>query len=281
MANIYQLDAAFDGLAPAPACPCCNGKTSLFGTKEFNITGNDYFCGERQFTDSGIQVPYYTCNTCSYLFTNAMDSWSDEDFKNLIYNNEYIKTDPPFTYDRPKGNAEMLAHLFGATRNVLTVLDYGGGNGLLAKMLKGKGFCAKSYDPFHDNPNIQKGKRYHLVTAFEVVEHVPDQKKLFKDMLGYIGDTGVLFFSTLLQNDDFAQDGMNWWYICPRNGHVGFHTEASLKTLAASLGYKYHNLTGELHMICKQVPGYARHLLEEKEQLPCPNSPKSRRFDAA
>jgi 2-polyprenyl-6-hydroxyphenyl methylase/3-demethylubiquinone-9 3-methyltransferase len=277
----FQADAVFDALSPTPTCPCCDGTTSYFGSKEFNISGNDYFAGARQFPDSGIKIPYYACGSCGYLFTNAMDNWSHDDFKNHVYNDAYIKTDPPFTYDRPKGNADLLERLFGGARSVLTLLDYGGGNGLLAKMLKGKGFCAKSYDPFHDNPNIQKGRRYHVVTAFEVVEHVPDQKALFADMLTYIGDTGVLFFSTLLQNDDFAHDGMDWWYICPRNGHVGFHTRQSLKILAERFGYKYVHLTDELHMMCKQVPGYAKHLLDDKEQLPCPNSPKSRRFDAA
>ena len=271
----------FETLSPAPVCPCCASQTELFGTKEFNITGNDYFCGERQFEDSGVDIPYYRCQSCGYLFTNAMDDWSDDDFKNLIYNDEYIKTDPPFTYDRPKGNADLLDKIFGKNKGVLTMLDYGGGNGLMAKMLKNKGFSAKSYDPFHDNPNIQKGRRYHLVTAFEVVEHVPNQKKLFADMLGFIGDTGVLFFSTLLQNNDFAEDGINWWYICPRNGHVGFHTPQSLKAVVEPLGYKYFKLTDDLHMVCKQVPGYAKHLMEDKELLPCPNSPKSRRFDAA
>jgi len=52
---------------------------------------------------------------------------------------------------RPTNNAEVLVELFGSQKDKIMHLDYGGGNGLLSKLLREEGWNSASYDPFVDH----------------------------------------------------------------------------------------------------------------------------------
>ena len=55
-------------------------------------------------------------------------------------------------------------------------------------------------------------------------------------------------FSTLLQPADIEVQGASWWYACPRNGHLGFHTAASLSEALRRVGLELLSLSEELHV---------------------------------
>ena len=96
---------------------------------------------------SGIPIYYYRCPVCKFLFTATFDSFTEEDFRTYIYNQDYHLVDPDYREIRPRGNANFLCNLFTGPKPK-SVLDYGGGDGLLAQVLNSTGLLpVDTYDP--------------------------------------------------------------------------------------------------------------------------------------
>jgi hypothetical protein len=117
----------------------------LFGVVDFHKS-----CIESQgkiLDLSGRPIYYRRCSGCGFVFTDEFDDWSTEAFLAHIYNDEYILVDPDYVIARPTNNAKIIAEAFHASRNFLSILDFGGGNGLMASTLVKTGFNATTYDP--------------------------------------------------------------------------------------------------------------------------------------
>lgn len=87
----------------------CGDPSPLFGVVDFNKS-----CLEAQrkaLTLSGRPVYYRRCSACRFLFTGVFDDWSPE----------------------------IIAQTFAASRDSLSILDYGSGNGLLARLFEKNG----------------------------------------------------------------------------------------------------------------------------------------------
>ncbi|HWU55694.1 MAG TPA: class I SAM-dependent methyltransferase [Rhizomicrobium sp.] len=244
-----------------PACKCCGGATLFFAGYDFSRTCEDQ---ERPvFASSGIDIPYYRCTSCGFVFTTYFDRWSKETFAERIYNSEYVLADPDFAAARPKYIAEQLGRLLAAIPADIKILDYGGGEGRLIRELQQRGFeKGESFDPFFSDGARPQGP-FELMTAFEVAEHTADPVLLFRDALSFLAQHGVLLFTTALQDRKPDRD---WWYIAPRNGHISIHSYASLQRLAAAVGATCLSLDDNLHMfyrdrrsaIARQIAGNRR-----------------------
>ncbi len=224
-------------------CKCCGSGAEFFLRVDASRT-----CEDRRrppFPPSGIGVDYVRCDACGFIFTDYLDRLTEDQIGSRIYNSEYIKADPEFATIRPSLFADMLADMLGPARTGIEALDYGGGEGLLARLARDRGFARyDSYDPyFSDQPDPDR--RYELVTAFEVVEHSRDPFATLWDALSYVRPDGVLFFTTQLQPSDVGAD---WWYIAPRNGHVSLHSDQSLRTLAQRCGARLLSLSDAAHI---------------------------------
>jgi len=229
-------------------CPVCGGPTSAAGEVDFNKSGADWFEGERQFPVSDEVVAYHRCRSCGFMFTGYFDSWAGDDFLARVYNADYALADPPFLDERPRRLAAYLECVLGEVLPEVSLLDYGAGEGKMVEGLRRAGLeQGVVYDPYHASTPVPEG-RYELVTAFEVVEHVPDQGALFDQLSALVAPGGVLLLSTLLQPEDIESTGAGWWYACPRNGHLAFHTLDSLALLLDARGFAVESLTTELHM---------------------------------
>lgn len=212
---------------------------------------------------SGEPVYFRQCRTCGLVFTEYCDTWASADFAREIYNDRYLEVDPDFTEARPRANADFLEAVFGSYRASLTCLDYGGGDGALAKMLIAKGFAhARSCDRYHAGGAALPGERQRLVTSFEVLEHSPAPRKTISEMASCLTDDGMALFSTLLVPDNFAAIGMSWWYIAPRNGHITFYTRDALSRLWAEHGFRFGSLNDNLHVAVRSVPDFASHFIK-------------------
>lgn len=247
--------------SPEAPCKCCGGSARLFGVRDFNKS-----CEEMRGTYLplfGAAVYYYRCGECGFIFSTDFDDWRKEDFKRHVYNDEYVTVDPDYISVRPESNARLVEKLFGAHRERLRVLDYGGGNGVLETRLSTRGFTSvTTYDPFHESSAGAPAEgSYHLITAFEVAEHSPDPAKTFKEIAALMdADASLLLFSTLLQPADMEKHGVNWWYIGPRNGHISIYTGKSLVALLANFGLQFASANPSLHMAFRAVPPFASHL---------------------
>jgi SAM-dependent methyltransferase len=251
-------------LAPvAPAtveCKCCGAGAKLYGVVDFS-KNCEVVRNPRVLGLSGVPVYYHRCDRCGFLFTAAFDDFSDADFARHIYNEEYVLVDPDFPAVRPRGNADMVAELFGRSKD-LRILDFGGGNGLLATLLREKGFQrVDTYDPFVPEHAARPAGTYDLILCFEVVEHAPNPASTFAEISSLLERNGMVIFSTLLQPDDIASFGVDWWYVAPRNGHVSLHSTASLARLTEPLGFNYGAFHQGLHVLFRELPSFASHLV--------------------
>jgi 2-polyprenyl-6-hydroxyphenyl methylase/3-demethylubiquinone-9 3-methyltransferase len=235
----------------------CGEGCGLFGLVDFHKS-----CEEargKKLPLSGFAVYYRRCRRCGFVFTADFDAWGGEDFRRHIYNAEYGLVDPDYAETRPKGNARLVAESFVGAREEIRILDYGGGAGLLARLLRERGFRAETYDPFSEFDALPLG-RFELITCFEVMEHVQWPRETVRAMVGLLQEGGVILFSTLVQPAEFARIGLGWWYAAPRNGHISLYSTAALARLFGEVGMKVASFSAGMHMAYRSVPAFARHL---------------------
>lgn len=242
-------------------CLVCGQAAPLYDVVDFNKS-----CEENRghfLPLSGHAVYYARCSGCEYTFAPEFSSWTDQDFLEKIYNDDYIKVDPDYLDKRQQENAGLLNNFFGIYRMHLRHLDYGGGNGTLARLLQGAQWDSVSYDPFPQNPaRIEDLGRFNLITAFEVFEHVPNPHRMMDNMVKLLdGPDCMIFFSTAV-SDGLIKDNarLDWWYAAPRNGHIGIHTTQSLKKLGQMFGLKYSSMGRSFHVYYRNFPPWAEQL---------------------
>lgn len=245
---------------PEIRCKCCDGSAIYFGAVDFH-KNCEMAKGLNLLPPAGVAVPYHRCGACGFLFTAAFDAFTPDDFSELVYNDVYPLVDPDFADLRPRANAALLSELFAAHPRI-RILDYGGGNGLTARLLREAGFSdVLTYDPFVQEHSSRPQGRFDLVISFEVVEHSPDPRATFADIDSLLSPGGIVLFSTLVQPADIVAIGLDWWYAAPRNGHVSLHSRDSLGRIAGEFGYSFGSFSENLHVLFRTVPAFARHLL--------------------
>ena len=240
-------------MPPAPRpCKACLMPSPAFGAVDFNRSCEDW--RRVALPLSGRRVTYHRCPSCELLFTGDFDAWSKEDFLCRIYNDGYAEVDPDYIELRPASSADMLGRMFGSALAGMTMLDYGGGNGTLAALLtREHGAQAETYDPFDPAYDVQPSRSYQLVTCFEVLEHTPNPRATIREIAGMVAADGLVVFSTLLQPSNFSQQGLNWWYVAPRNGHVTMYSATVLAALWQEAGFEVSSISPMLHQ-ARRVP---------------------------
>lgn len=244
---------------PQVNCKCCNQMAQLYDVCDFSKS-----CEERSglvLPLSGIPVYYYKCPNCSFIFTPQFDSGSHEEFKQHIYNDDYVKVDPEYVDKRPKDTARMVESAFGQYKESISILDYGGGSGKVEHLLKAAGFSnVDTYDPFSEQYSKKPKGKYNLVFSVEVVEHVPNVKETFSEMQSFLAEDSMIVFTTLIQPDEIDKVKARWWYISPRNGHISIHSQKSLRIVFNELGLNYVTASQSSHFAFTKIPEFAKHI---------------------
>lgn len=242
-------------------CPVCKGACSPLDVVDFNKSCEE---ARGKFLGlSGTPVYYFLCGNCGFCFAPEIAKWKLEEFEQRIYNDDYVLIDPDYKETRPRANAANLISLFGDRARSIKHLDYGGGNGLLASVLRSSSWQSASYDPFADrNVGIDQLGKFDLVTAFEVFEHVPDVQSLMSNLRSLLSPDGIIMFSTLLSDGNIhSHQRLNWWYASPRNGHISLFSRKSLGILAHDYGFNFGSFSGGFHVFLTQVPPWAAHII--------------------
>ena len=252
-------------------CSVCGELCSLLDVVDFNKS-----CMEARgkfLSLSGIPVYYAICGKCGFCFAPELMAWEPEKFKERIYNDEYVQVDPDYISARPLDRAKYLTSIFGERAHSIKHLDYGGGNGLLAKLLRQSNWKSVSYDPFVDRTvGIEQLGKFDLITAFEIFEHVPDVQELMSKLHSLLSPNGLVLFSTLLSDGNIRPNQrINWWYASPRNGHISLFSRKSLAILAQNNGFNFASLSNLMHVFFTKVPPWADHIIRINQQAVPPS----------
>jgi 2-polyprenyl-3-methyl-5-hydroxy-6-metoxy-1,4-benzoquinol methylase len=192
------------------------------------------------------EAEYHECLRCASLqVVNA--TWLEE---------AYRDEDQPLFWNPDKGrflrNFSAYAYLCAyRDTNVLMdqprVLDYGGGYGLLTQMLRDGGFDAWLADPYVARPYFCPERHvadlrtlpaasFDVATAFEVLEHLTDPRRVGEDLRRILAPGGVFVLSTAVYLPGVHTP--DWPYLSTELGqHVTFWSRAALSHYAAQLGF--------------------------------------------
>ncbi len=201
----------------------------------------------------GVDIPYYQCAECGFIFTVAFDGFTDRRWREFIYNDDYAKVDPAYVEERPRSNAYVSEAYLKAVGGSPVGLDYGGGNGLAAALLRERGWVYDSVDPHGGKDHITARGQYTFCTAFEVIEHAPAPQTALKDLSDrcVVGQLLVLIGTNVSDGAVSPKTKLDWWYAGPRNGHISLYSRKALKLLAAGGGFHYFSLGRNLHFLSR------------------------------
>ena len=240
-------------------CKICDNLSKVYGTLDLSETNNKNI----RFSKTGCIVTYNKCEVCGILFSSSFDNWTIKDFSDHIYNEDFSTIDPSIvTGERARSYAQTVSNLFANFKASISVLDYGGGNGLFCEGLSKEGFLeVDTYDPYFGKHNKVPEKTYDLVTSFEVLEHSVHPLVTFRNLCELTNKNGVIVFTTTVLPENFDQAGLSWWYISPRGGHISIYSKQSLAIGFRKMGYSIKSFSNAWHMAYREIPDFARHLI--------------------
>lgn len=257
------LRPVYAGLLP---CKICGEPARLCGVVDFNKS-----CEEQRgfrLPLAGVSVYYRRCGACGFVFTDAFDDWSHEEFRAHIYNDGYKAIDPDYQSFRPRTHADLVTQLWAARAEKPSVLDFGGGNDVLCSVLRANGFPrAVTYDPMVPEHAHRPDGKFDVVTCFETIEHLPDPVAGLAAMIECAAEPGLVLYTTVLLPPDFDDVGVGWWYVSPRNGHVSTFTAQALALAWRRHGYKTISLSYNLHLAFRTLPSYLAHLQNRADEV--------------
>lgn len=194
-------------------------------------------------------VKYFQCSKCFFIQTEQ-PYWLKEAYSSAITNLDLglVYRNQLFV---PK--VDLIIQLFCDIDS--RFLDYGGGYGLMVRMMRDKGYDFYRQDNYCDNLfakdfdlndlPIERKKNFELVSAFEVFEHLENPLDDVKAISLY--SNNILFSTEILPNKSVRPD--NWWYFSPETGqHISLYSEESLQALSNKLGLHYHKISNGLHL---------------------------------
>lgn len=189
-------------------------------------------------------VALFKCSRCGCLQTEQ-PYWLEEAYSagNLT--------------DRDTGsvirNLNSQALIFAATKILgfpagASIVDFGGGTGMLTRLLRDQGFDARCYDRYASNDLARgyddNGGRPDIICSFEVAEHLVEPAEelaaLFKRCARMV----------IIGTETYRGQGPGWWYLSPHTGqHIFFYTSEGMALIAGQFGYHYERI-GSTHFFC-------------------------------
>jgi hypothetical protein len=214
-------------------CPLCSGSANK--AFEAEVLGKNL-------------AAYCTCPSCGLLFAHE-PTWLAQ-----AYN------DPIAEFD----TGILVRNLYNAARVTFIIslffdrnsrfLDYAGGYGIFVRLMRDVGFDFYWKDEYSTNllaRYFEKGKdeSYSLVTATEVLEHVPNPLQFVEKIVDETGADSLLFSTTTFEGNPPSLD---WHYYAFESGqHITFYQPKTLGLLASKLGFHYYG-AGDLHLFTRK-----------------------------
>jgi 2-polyprenyl-3-methyl-5-hydroxy-6-metoxy-1,4-benzoquinol methylase len=197
-------------------------------------------------------IQYYQCQNCGTIQTEK-PYWLDEAYAEAI-----TITDIGLlrrNYDLSSQIFDLITKTFSPGKRFL---DFGGGYGVLVRLMRDKGldfyrqdiYCKNIFAVNYDITDLKENElEFEMATCFEVFEHVTEPYSLFDELLKYSSN---ILISTLLVPGEIKSPA-DWWYIAPETGqHITFYTTKALSLIANKYGMNLYSNRSDLHLFTRQ-----------------------------
>jgi hypothetical protein len=228
-----QIAPNMHGVNNDICCRLCGGKS----TEKFCLRGLQ-----------GLDVRYFECANCRSLQTQEPTWLAD------AYAHSNLAKADTGAAQRVLGNQAFIliaAKIF----RLQTMLDFGGGDGLLCRLLRDRGLDAQTIDE-HATPTYAHlfegdlARNYDLITAFEVFEHLPRPA----ETLAHLFQARPRFI--IASTEVYSGHDATWWYLA-QGQHVFFYSRDALRLLASRHRYSYYEIHG-WHVFAREPLGRGR-----------------------
>lgn len=192
-------------------------------------------------------VAYFYCKKCDYLQTEK-PYWLKEAYQAAI------NQEDTGLVSRNFGLAKVVSVLVvGFFNKGAKYLDYAGGYGLFTRLMRDIGLNYYTEDPYCENllargfESQVSDKKYELITAFEVLEHLDNP---IKTLAKVFARSDNILFTTELMPTAAVRSG--WQYLGLEHGqHVSFYSQKALQKIAQEYGYLLYSDGSMIHLFTK------------------------------
>lgn len=205
----------------------------------------------------GKPAELFTCPSCG-LYEFPDPDWLDDAYRDPIAQIDVGLVSRCLIVARI---AETLIRTRGLQDRPL--LDFGGGYGLLTRLVRDAGLDMRHHDPMAANLFAQElegdpAADYGLCTLIEVFEHLDDPRAVL-DRLRHID---LLLITTEIPPQPLPE---TWPYLIPDLGqHITFYSQGALAALARQYGYQLHSDGFGVHLMYRgKLPRSARLVLRK------------------
>lgn len=193
-------------------------------------------------------IEYFQCKSCGFVQTEN-PYWLNESYNNAI------SCSDTGIMSRNLMLSELTTNIFSLLNHKEgDFLDYGGGYGVLTRLMRDKGFNFYWYDKYAENL-VARGfegeisnRKYDGITSYENFEHFENPLENIEKIFCL---TDFLLFSTELITVP-APSSSEWWYYCLEHGqHISLFSKPSLEYIARKYNYNFVSNGTNIHIFSK------------------------------
>lgn len=195
---------------------------------------------------------YYHCQHCGSLQTEQPD-WLEQAYG--IGNLSLLDTGAALRVLRIVDILWALCRYLFQQSKPVRLLDFGGGDGLLCRLLRDRGIDAYTFDTYARASyaagfEAELGSGFDVISACEVWEHFDNPAKSIEKI--FAQSPKAVFVTTELYEDQ----GVDWWYLTPETGqHLFFYSRRALQKIAEN--YNYNIIFGRgYHLFIQSKPSF-------------------------
>jgi hypothetical protein len=196
------------------------------------------------------QAQYFSCKQCGFIQTED-PYWLEEAYSSAITRSDIGLASRNITF-AAIGKAVIRSYFDANAR----FLDYGGGYGLLVRLMRDAGFDFYRYDKlcvnlFAEGADVdeQNPGAIELITAVEVFEHLVQPVDTVAHMLHFSKN---ILFTTELVPPDRPHPGEWPYYGLEHGQHVGLYTARTLAVIADRFHLNFYSNGTSLHLFTEK-----------------------------